>query len=80
MPTDNAYHFEPHGPGKPNQADIRLNHAGRWLAWAEDESTLIAVSDTLEGLRTSANEAGDGRFIYDWVPPANEREAGGSIG
>jgi hypothetical protein len=79
MPNNNSSHFEPHKPDKPDQATVRLNHPGKWLAWTEDESTLITVSDTPEGLRTSANEAGHGRFIYDWVPPAAEREAGGSI-
>ena len=81
MPRIRALHSKTQpSPGKPDQANIRMEHPGKWLAWTEDETTLVAVSDSLEGLRSAAMQAGHTRFIYDCVPPAGEREAGGSIG
>jgi hypothetical protein len=79
MPRIRASHSEPRpSPGKADQANIRLTYPGKWLAWTEDESTLVAVSDSPEELRSAAMQAGHSRFIYDWVPPAGVREAGGS--
>jgi len=60
-----------------SQAMIRREHAGKWLAWAEDESRIVAVGDTAEEIRTAAGRAGISRFIYDWVPPIEARQATG---
>jgi hypothetical protein len=49
---------------------MRLAHAGKWVAWTEDESRIIAVADTASELRAAAQQAGHARFIYDWIPPA----------
>jgi hypothetical protein len=59
------------------QAMIRREHAGKWLAWAEDESRIVAVGGTAEEVRTAAERAGVSRFIYDWVPPIGARQTTG---
>lgn len=59
------------------QALMRQEHAGKWLAWSEDESRILAVGDTAEEIRAAAERAGHSRFIYDWVPPAESRQTTG---
>ena len=54
---------------------MRMEHAGKWLAWSLDESRIVAVGDTTEDVRRAAEAAGHTRFIYDWVPPAEDRQA-----
>ncbi len=56
---------------------MRREHAGKWLAWTEDECGIIAIGTTLEEVRSSAERAGHSRFIYDWVPPAETRQTCG---
>jgi len=59
------------------QGLLRLEYAGRWVAWTEDERRIIAAGATPEEVRAAAERAGHTRFIYDWVPPAHERQVGG---
>lgn len=59
------------------QALVRREHAGKWLAWSEDESRILAVGNTAEEIRAAVERAGHSRFIYDWVPPAEARQATG---
>ena len=66
-------HPKPSQGGKA-QGTMRLEHAGKWLAWSEDESRIVAVGDTVEEVRRTAECAGNSRFIYDWVPPAETRQ------
>lgn len=60
--------------GDTPQAMMRLSHAGKWLAWSEDESRILAVGDTVEEIRAAAERFGHSRFIYDYVPPAEARQ------
>ena len=53
------------------QALMRQEHAGKWLAWSEDETRILAVGDTPEEIQATA---GHSRFIYDWVPPTGSRQ------
>jgi len=55
----------------------RREHAGKWLAWSEDESRIVAVGDTADDVRRAAELAGNPRFIYDWVPSAESRRTTG---
>lgn len=63
--------------GATAQAMLRQEHAGKWLAWSEDESRILAVGDTSEEVRAAAERAGATHFIYDWVPPTDDRQIGG---
>ncbi len=63
--------------GDTPQALMRREHAGKWLAWSEDEVRILAVGDTPEEIRAAVERAGHSRFIYDWVPPAEARQANG---
>jgi len=63
--------------GDSPQALMRQGHAGKWLAWSEDEKRIIAVGDTAEEVRSAAVGSGYPRFIYDWVPPAEARQVTG---
>jgi hypothetical protein len=69
-------------PTQPPQGDtpqslMRRDHAGKWLAWSEDESRILAIGDSAEEIRAAAERAGHLRFIYDWVPPAEARQTTG---
>ncbi len=59
------------------QALIRREHAGKWLAWSEDETRVLAVGDSAEEVRAAAERSGHSRFIYDWVPPIESRQTTG---
>ncbi len=63
--------------GDTPQALLRLEHAGKWLAWSDDETRILAVGDTPEEIRAIAERVGHSRFIYDWVPPAEARQPTG---
>ena len=63
--------------GDTSQALLRAEHAGKWLAWSEDESRILAVGDSAEEIRATAERAGHTRFIYDWVPQAEARQTTG---
>jgi hypothetical protein len=52
----------------PTQARLRLEHAGRWVAWSEDFNSVLAVGDDPETVRAAARQAGAGRAVLEWVP------------
>ena len=60
----------------PVQARLRLEHAGRWVAWADDDRSVIAAADTFEEVREAAGRAGHLRALYEWVPPVPVRPLG----
>jgi len=62
--------------GDSPQALMRQEHAGKWLAWSEDESHILAVGDTAEEIRATTERAGHSRFIYDWVPAESRQTTG----
>lgn len=62
-------------PADDPQGLIRLEHAGKWLAWTEKTLQLIASGDTPDEVRALAEKSGHHRFIYDWVPPIEPEDA-----
>lgn len=63
--------------GDTPQAMMRREHAGKWLAWSEDENRIIGVGDTAEEVQAAAGRAGHSRFIYDWAPSSETRQTTG---
>lgn len=57
----------------PTQARLRLEHAGRWVAWSEDFDRVITVGDDPETVRAAANQAGATGAVLEWVPPVPVR-------
>ena len=63
----------------PIQARLRLEHAGRWVAWTEDGQQVVAAADDFEAVREAASRAGVARAIVEWLPPLDQaRTAGGA--
>ena len=56
------------------QSPLRAAHPGKWLAWAQDQSRIIATGETAAEVRAAAEQAGEPQFIYDWVPPIVNRQ------
>ena len=52
---------------------VPLEYAGKWLAWSQDASRIVAAGDTLDEARVAAERAGCMELVYEWVPPADER-------
>ncbi len=74
--------IEPDQSGPPPgelapEVRMRLEHAGRWVAWTSDGRRIVAAGETPEAVRDAAERAGEARFILDWIPPVEERSAGG---
>ena len=79
MPRARATSARPQkAQSEPDRGAMRLEHAGKWLAWTEDESRIVAVGSTAEEVREIAKHTGHSRFIYDWVPPAESRQTSGT--
>ena len=57
----------------PEQARLRLEHAGRWVAWSEDGTDVVTVGDDPESVRQAARQAGSDRVVLEWVPPVPVR-------
>ncbi len=54
---------------RDRRAELRLQHAGRWVAWTPDLSDIMLSStDPLE-LRRRGQETGIAGLVYEWVPP-----------
>src|SRR4051812_11603116 len=63
----------------PAQARLRLEHAGRWVAWDEGGRRVVAAADDYEAVREAARRAGVERAICEWLPPLEEaRSTGGA--
>ena len=60
----------------PVEARIRLENAGRWVAWAEDDQSILAVADTHAEVREAARRAGFDRAVCEWLPPVPTRPIG----
>jgi hypothetical protein len=62
----------------PEPARLRLEYAGRWVAWAED-GRLMADADDFEAVRAAARQAGVERPVCEWLPPIDQaRSTGGA--
>ena len=57
----------------PVQARLRLEHAGRCVAWADDNQSILAVADTYEEVWEALRRAGVARAVCEWVPPVPTR-------
>ena len=51
------------------RGNLRLPHAGKWVAWSLDETRIVGACETAENVRAAARLAGHDRLIYDWIPP-----------
>lgn len=81
MNTHTTPHTEADRPEAdwPIQARLRLEHAGRWVAWTEDGQQVVAAADDYETVREAASRAGVARAIVEWLPPLDQaRTAGGA--
>ncbi len=57
----------------PLQARLREQYAGRFIAWAQDFETFVAVGDDYISARAAALEAGVARPIVEWAEPIPPR-------
>lgn len=57
----------------PIQARLRLEYAGRWVAWSEDRTEVVAVGDDPETVHEVVRKAGNVNVVYEWVPPVPVR-------
>ena len=53
----------------PVEARLRLEHAEKWVAWAEDWQSVIASGDSLQEVSEAARQAGFPWAPLEWVPP-----------
>ena len=53
----------------PVEVRLRVIHAGRWVAWAEDDQSVVAVADTYEEVREAKIRAGFPRAVSEWLEP-----------
>ena len=53
----------------PVEARLRLEHAEKWVAWAENCQSVIASGETHAEVREAARRAGFPRAIMEWMPP-----------
>jgi hypothetical protein len=60
----------------PDQARLRLDHAGQWVAWSEDFTRIVAAGDSYEAVRDAARRAGAEQTVKEWVPPVPVRPLG----
>ena len=57
----------------PIQARLCLEYAGRWVAWSEDRTEVVAVGDDPETVHEMVRKAGNLKVVYEWVPPVPVR-------
>ena len=50
--------------------------AGKWIAWNQQGTKIIASADDIRAARDKATAAGERDPIVDWVPPAHARFVG----
>jgi hypothetical protein len=67
---------EPRRPASPaelRRAELRLAHAGQWVAWTPDDSDIAAVAETREAIQEMVRSLGIEGLTLELVPPANFR-------
>jgi hypothetical protein len=57
---------------------VAREYGGKWVAWTEDHTRIVAAADTFEEVRTAAERVGLRDPIFLWVPPSDEPFIGGS--
>jgi hypothetical protein len=60
----------------PVKVRLRVEHAGRWVAWAEDDQSVTAAADTYEEVREAARRAGLPHPLCEWLEPVPVRPLG----
>ena len=65
--------------GLPPQARLRLEHAGRWVAWTEDGCRILATGDDYEAVRVASRQAGVERAVCEWLPLLDEALSTGGV-
>jgi len=63
----------------PEQARLRLEHSGQWVAWTEDGRRIVAAADEYEEVRDAARRAGVERAVCEWLPPVDQARSTGGI-
>jgi hypothetical protein len=58
----------PAGGGVAIQDTIRLEYAGKYVAWAPDGHRIVAVASTFEAAERKAAKAGYSRVAIDKIP------------
>lgn len=53
----------------PLKVRMRLEHAGRWIAWSKDLTEFVAAADDPESVHEAVRKAGVANVVYEWVPP-----------
>src|SRR5438067_292088 len=49
---------------------VPKEYAGRWIAWNQGRTAIVASGMTLREAADAARMAGEGKPGYEWVPPA----------
>ncbi len=52
-----------------HQAELRRQHAGRWLGWTPDFRVVVVAADTPEGAWEAGARSGRADLVYEFVPP-----------
>lgn len=56
----------------PEDARLRLEHVGQWVAWDRGETRIVAAGDDPIEVRREAESLGHAGVILDWIdPPAS---------
>lgn len=62
--------------GLDPHAAIRLEHAGRWVAWTEHFGRFVAAGDSREEAIAAARAAGIDHPACEWIPANLLKKAG----
>ncbi len=52
---------------------MRVEYAGRWIAWSADFKTFVAAADDYDSIHEAARQAGVPKAVVEWVPPVPVR-------
>lgn len=54
--------------GMEPQARMRLDHAGRWVAWSVGGQTIVAAADDFEAVQDAAKKSGHMHPVVEFIP------------
>ncbi len=57
----------------PVEVRLRLEYAGKCVAWSQDGKRIVASADDPKALREAIRRSGETRTIYEYIPPISER-------
>ena len=57
----------------PYKLQMRVIHAGKWVAWTPNFKKVIAADHDPMAARAKAHKAGVAHPVMEWVPPVPER-------